>query len=206
MISTGYGERIADELLPPTAMPTHKAKRLGTLWNRRLSILLGLNARWRLRHAQLLGRRITLRGRPAVVTRGTIVIGDRVQLLSNHATLELAAEYGARLEIGERTFVNFGTQLVALDRVTIGPDCLIGTHCMITDSSFHEVDPERRLERPTPRPVTIGENVWLGARVIVLPGVTIGSHSVIGAGSVVTSDIPERSLAAGVPARVIRPL
>lgn len=134
------------------------------------------------------------------------MIGDRVQLVGTLAPLELVAETDARLEIGERSLVNFGTQLVALSRVTIGPRCLIGSHCMITDSAFHDVDPDRRLEPPTAQPVTIGENVWLGARVIVLPGVTIGDDSVIGAGSVVTGDIPARTLAAGVPARVIRSL
>lgn len=141
-----------------------------------------------------------------MVARGELRIGDRVQLVGTLAPLELVAESGARLEIGERSLVNFGTQLVALERVTIGPRCLIGTHCLITDSSFHDVDPDRRLDPPTARPITIGENVWLGARVIVLPGVTIGDHSVIGAGSVVTRDIPPRSLAAGVPARVVREL
>jgi maltose O-acetyltransferase len=165
-----------------------------------------VNARWRLRHAQLLGPRIRLRGRPVVVTRGDIVIGDRVQLISTVARLELAAEAGARLEIGARTLINFGSQLVALERVTIGERCLIGTHCVITDTAFHNVDPDRRLEPPVAEPVEIGDNVWLGARVIVLPGVTIGNDSAIGAGSVVTRNIPPRSLAVGVPARVVREL
>ena len=75
---------------------------------------------------------------------------------------------------------------------------------MIIDSAFHDIDPERRLEPPVADPITIGDNVWLGARVIVLPGVTIGENSVVGVGSVVTRDIPPSSLAVGVPAKVVR--
>jgi maltose O-acetyltransferase len=163
-------------------------------------------ARWYLRRATQLGTRVRLRGRPAVATRGEIVVGDRVQLVSTVARLELVAERGARLEIGERSLVNFGCSLVAIERVTIGPRCLIGPHCMIMDTAFHDVDPERRLEPPSAQPITIGENVWLGARVVVLPGVTIGPDSVIGIGSIVTDDIPPRSIAVGAPARVVRTL
>jgi maltose O-acetyltransferase len=135
-----------------------------------------------------------------------MTIADRVQLVSTVATLELACVYGATLEIGARTFVNYGTSIAAYERVSIGPDCLIGTHCIIIDNEFHRLEPERRLERPASRPIELEANVWLGARVIVLPGVTIGVGSVVGAGSVVTRDVPPRSIVAGVPARMIRRL
>jgi maltose O-acetyltransferase len=138
--------------------------------------------------------------------RGTLRIADRVQLVSNVAKLELVVERGAELSVGRRTLINYGTSVVARQRVTIGSECLIGTHCMIMDTAFHEVDPERRLEPPAARPISIGDNVWLGARVVVFPGVTIGDGSVVGIGSIVTRDIPPRSLAFGVPARVVRPL
>ena len=137
---------------------------------------------------------------------GRLVIHDRVQLVSTVATLELVVKDGANLEIGARSLVNFGTSIVAVDSVTIGPRCLIGTHCMIMDTPFHNVDPNRRLDPPPTEAIEIGANVWLGARVIVMPGVTIGDDCAIGAGSVVTHDVPPRSLAAGVPAKVIRAL
>ena len=165
-----------------------------------------LRARWYLRGAAELGARTRLRGRPKVVTHGSIEIGDRVQLVSTVARLELVAEAGAMLRIGSRSLVNFGTSIVAFDRVTIGERCLIGPHCMIMDTGFHHVEPDRRLERPTPRPISIGENVWLGARVVVLPGVTIGDDAAIGVGSIVTDDIPSGVVAVGVPARVVRSL
>jgi maltose O-acetyltransferase len=163
-------------------------------------------ARWYLRDAEHVGRRVRLRGRPAVSARGRLVVHERVQLVSTVATLELVVEHGATLEIGARSLVNFGTSVVAVDNVTIGPQCLIGTHCLIMDTPFHNVDPGHRLDPPPIEPVRIGANVWLGARVIVMPGVTIGDDCAIGAGSVVTGDVPPRTLAAGVPARVIRAL
>ena len=165
-----------------------------------------VRARWHLRGAEHVGSRVRLRGRPAVSARGRLIIHDRVQLVSTVATLELVVVSGATLEIGARSLVNFGTSVVAFRNVTIGPRCLIGTHCMIMDTPFHNVDPDRRLDPPSVDAVHIGANVWIGARVIVMPGVTIGDDCAIGAGSVVTHDVPPRSLAAGVPAKVIRAL
>lgn len=164
-----------------------------------------LRGRWYLRRA-VVGTRTRLRGRPRVIASGALEIGDRVQLVSTPARLELVAETGGRLSIGRRTLVNFGSSIVAFDRVTIGERCLIGPHCMIMDTGFHHVDPDRRLDPPEASPITIGDNVWLGARVIVLPGVTIGDDSVVGIGSVVTRDVPPRTVVAGVPAKVVRHL
>ena len=165
-----------------------------------------LNARWALRHADHVGTRVRLRGRPAVTNHGRMVIGDRVQLVSTIATLELVADDGGLLEICERTLVNFGCSLVATQHVRIGARCHIGPYTMMLDNDFHRVEPERRLERPPSKPIIVEDNVWIGARVIVMAGVTVGEDSCIGAGSVVTSDVPKRSLFAGVPAKFIRGL
>ncbi len=164
-----------------------------------------LAANWFLRGAER-GPRIRVSGRPRISTAGTMRIADRVQIYSTLARSELVAEHGATLEIGSRTLVNFGTSIVATGKVSVGAHCHIGPHCMIMDTGYHEIDPERRLETPEPQPVTIEDNVWLGARVIVMPGVTIGRDSVIGAGSVVTADVPPRTVAAGVPAKVVKAL
>jgi maltose O-acetyltransferase len=127
-------------------------------------------------------------------------------MVSTIAPLEIAVGEGGRLEIGANTYINYGCSIAATKLVRIGRDCNIGTYVIIMDNDFHRLEPERRAERPESAPITLGDNVWLGARVIVLRGVTIGQGSVIGAGSVVARDIPERSLAAGVPAKVIRAL
>lgn len=115
-------------------------------------------------------------------------------------------DYGDNIIVGEGTFANHG--LTALDVATI----IIGAHCQI-GPNVQLLTPIHPLE-PTPRevglesadPITLGDNVWLGGGVIVCPGVTIGDRSVIGAGSVVTRDIPADSLAVGSPARAIRAL
>jgi maltose O-acetyltransferase len=173
------------------------------VWDNGRSVL---RARWYLRRADEVGTRVRLRGRPAVTNAGRMVIGERVQLVSTIATLELVADHDGLLEIGPRTLVNFGCSLVATKLVRIGPHCHIGPYTMMLDNAFHRVEPERRLERPPSEPIVIEENVWIGARVIVMPGVTVGKDSCIGAGSVVTSDVPPRTLAAGVPARVLKEL
>lgn len=165
-----------------------------------------LRARWYLRHATHVGARVRLWGKPSIQNAGTMSIGDRVRLVSTIATLELVAEPSATLEIGESAFINYGSSIAATQLVRIGPRCTIGTYVIMMDNDYHRLEPEWRDERPPSAPIILEENVWLGARVIVLRGVTIGTGSVIGAGSVVVQDIPPRSVAAGVPARVIRHL
>ena len=165
-----------------------------------------IRARWYLRHADYLGTKVRLYGRPRIENGGRMVIGDRVRLSSMVATLELGTSEEGCLEIGENVFINYGTSISASRLVRIGPDSSIGTGCLLMDNAFHRVEPELRTERPPSAPIELGRNVWLGARVTVLPGVTIGHDSCIGTGSVVTHDIPPRVLAAGIPARVIRPI
>lgn len=173
------------------------------VWNDGRAVLA---ARWFLRRADEVGTRVRLRGRPIIANHGRMIIGSRVQLVSTAAKLELVTMEGGTLEIGERTLVNYGGSIAAAGSVRIGARCLIGTHAIIMDNDFHRIEPERRYEWPESRPIVIEDDVWLGARVIVLGGVTIGRGSCIGAGSLVIHDIPPRSLAVGVPARVIRTL
>lgn len=165
-----------------------------------------LNARWRLRKATSLGRRVRLAGRPRVWTRGNLVIGDRVRIDSIIARVELTVEEGGTLEICDRAFVNAGCSIAATQLVRIGADALIGPHCMLLDNSYHHIEPERRLERPESAPIVLEPNVWLGARTIVLAGVTIGRDSCVAAGSVVTKDVAPRTLVGGAPAKFIRDL
>lgn len=116
------------------------------------------------------------------------------------------ADYGRFTTIGARTFANFG--LIALDvaPITIGDDVQIGPNVQLLTPT-HPVDPEpRRAKWEAAKPITIGDNVWLGGGVIVCPGVTIGADTVVGAGSVVLRDLPAGVLAVGSPARVVRTL
>jgi serine acetyltransferase len=172
---------------------------LGNVW----AVLRG---RWYFRHASHLGEKVRVWGHPVVHNWGRMVICDRVRVISTLAKVEILSIHGGTLEIGESAFINYGSSIVASQMVRIGPGCNIGTHVIILDNNFHHLEPALRNERPESAPVLIEENVWLGARVIVLPGIQIGAWSVIGAGSVVTRDIPPGVLAAGNPARVIRNL
>lgn len=99
-----------------------------------------------------------------------------------------------------------GCTICAAQRVTIGDGCLLGADVFIADTDFHPVEPEdrrRRTDGVRMAPVEIGDNVFIGARAMVLKGVRIGDNAVVGAGSVVTTDVPANAIAAGVPAHVV---
>jgi maltose O-acetyltransferase len=118
----------------------------------------------------------------------------------------LFMDYGYQTTIGAGTFVNSGAVILDVGRVTIGADVQIGPNVQILTPT-HPLEPElRRSGVEAAEPITIGDNVWLGGGVIVCPGVTIGRDTVVGAGSVVTRDLPPGVLAVGNPARVIRAL
>ena len=109
--------------------------------------------------------------------------------------------------IGERTYINRHTIIDASQSVRIGQDCMIGPFCYVTDHD-HQMDGDRAPSETglTENPTAIGDRVWIGAHVTVLKGVTIGNNTVVGAGSVVTKDLPAGVLAVGTPAKVIRQL
>lgn len=163
-----------------------------------------LRAQWYLRSAERLGSRVRVWGSPVVHNSGKLLIGDRVRVASTIHRVELAVGEGGCLDIGKNVYINNGCSIAAMLSVVIGDDCSIGSHCTVMDNDFHCLEPERRNEFPASAPIVLESNVWLGVRVIVLRGVTIGAGSVIAAGSVVVKDIPPRSLAAGVPAKVVR--
>lgn len=143
---------------------------------------------------------------------GTVTVGDNVKFgvlsaprLGNGETLIQARTREAVIAIGKDTWINNNVALVATQRISIGAGCSIGEMTLVVDTDFHEIDPRTRNRSDgLSAPVEIGNNVWLGSRVVVLKGVTIGDGSVIGAMSVVTHPIPANCIAAGNPARVIR--
>lgn len=168
------------------------------------SALQHLNARWWLRGATSVGT-VRLRGRAHVSNfGGQMVFGDRVRLDGRTVRQDYAVGAHGTVEIGEGTFINYGADISALRLVRIGKRCAIGQYAIVIDSNYHST--EDHLLPDQPRPVIIEDDVWLGARVTVLPGAHIGHGSVIAAHAVVTGHIPPRSLAGGVPARVIRSL
>ena len=112
-------------------------------------------------------------------------------------------DYGSNIELGERVFFNFNCVVLDVCAVRIGSFTLFGPAVQIYTAT-HPLNAELRRREEYGKPVQIGSDVWVGGGAIILPGVTIGSRAVIGAGSVVTRDVPEGMFAAGNPCRVIR--
>ena len=131
--------------------------------------------------------------------------------IGEHALLEpgvwLTAPAPGRIRIGGGTFLNLGVQVAAVELVEIGEHCMFANGCFVTDGNHRFDDPDKPVTWQgftSKGPTRIGDNVWCGANVVVTSGVTIGERSVIGANSVVTTDIPPYSIAAGAPAKVLR--
>ena len=112
-------------------------------------------------------------------------------------------DYGTNIELGERVFFNFNCVVLDVCPVRIGSFTLFGPAVQIY-TPMHPLNAELRRSQEFGKPIDIGSDVWIGGGAIILPGVRIGSKAVIGAGSVVTRDIPEHVFAAGNPCRVIR--
>ena len=113
-------------------------------------------------------------------------------------------DYGSHISIGARTFVNYDCVLLDVAPIRIGAACQLATRVELLTAT-HPIDPEpRRLGWESAEPIELGDNVWLGGGAVVCPGVSIGEDTVVGAGAVVTRDLPAGVVAAGVPARVVR--
>lgn len=122
-----------------------------------------------------------------------------------HAPLNL--EFGRNVTVGCGVFINFGATILAQARVTLGDRVMLGPNCSLITVGHPVNDHEMRAEGwEIAKPITIGENTWFGANVTVLPGVTVGKNCVVGAGTLVTRDVPDNSLVLGSPGRVVRTL
>ena len=141
------------------------------------------------------------RGPPAAAAELLGSIGEGSDIVP-----PVQVDYGFNVHIGARVFVNFGAFFIDTREITIGDEVLVGPAVQFL-SADHPLDAgERRAGWESGRPIAIGAGAWLGGGVIVLGGVTIGENAVIGAGSVVTRDVPPGVVAVGSPARVIRTL
>jgi acetyltransferase-like isoleucine patch superfamily enzyme len=121
----------------------------------------------------------------------------------------ITAPGAARVRIGEGSFLNLNVMVASVELVEIGSHCMFANGCFVTDGNHRFDDPGKPVTWQgftTKGPTRIGDNVWCGANVVITSGVTVGERSVIGANSVVTTDIPPGSIAAGAPARVLRPI
>lgn len=191
-------------------------------WNRGLQILAQYAGRWRLlRAGAQLGPGVRLLGAPIVERHADsrLEIGAGAVLCSssrwtalgvNHPVVLRTLRPGATLRIGAGTGISGGSFCAALS-VEIGARCLIGADVLVADTDFHSLNPQaRRLptrwESVGCAAVSIGDDVFIGSRAVILKGVRIGPGSVVGAGAVVTRDVPPGCIVAGNPARVLGPV
>ena len=122
-----------------------------------------------------------------------------------HTPLNL--EYGRNVTVGKGVFINFGATILAQAPVTLGDRVMMGPNCSLITVGHPVNDHEMRAEGwEIAKPISVGRNTWFGANVTVLPGVNIGEDCVVGANTLVTTDIPDRSLVLGQPGRVVRTL
>ncbi|GAA1370526.1 acyltransferase [Peribacillus frigoritolerans] len=124
-------------------------------------------------------------------------MGDNVSLYQNVGFF--LDSPGAKIVVGDRTFINRRSEILCMESVNIGNDCAISWDVVITDTDYHQLNGEIFV-----KPVVIGNNVWIGCKSTILKGVTIGDGAVIAAGSVVTRDVPSGSIVGGNPAKVIK--
>lgn len=139
-------------------------------------------------------------GRATILRQLVGRVGDDVVVMPR-----FQCSYGTQIALGHRSFVNHDALFMDDATITLAADVRIGPRTQLLTAQHPVADHHRRRDGwERPLPISIGDDTWLGAGVIVCPGVTIGENAVIGAGSVVTRDVPDQVLAAGNPARVIR--
>lgn len=144
--------------------------------------------------------------------KGRLELGDDVTI-DGLCHFTFAARYSDHptMTVGDRTMIGHGCGFVVAHQVSIGADCMLGMGVNIFDSSGHPVDPAKRLaglpmDPDEVKPVSIGDNVWIGAQATIFPGVTIGSGAVVAARAVVISNVAPNTLVAGYPARRLQDL
>ncbi|WP_234893220.1 acyltransferase [Sphingobium yanoikuyae] len=148
------------------------------------------------------GRGLRVRGGvPYLRNPGSLVIGNNVRLRNEPTRIRLATVPQGAIILGDEVSLNTGVHIFSAARIDVGGGSRIGDNVAMFDTSFHPVHEGRSVR---PRPITIGRNVWIGRNAIILPGVSIGDHSVVAAGSVVFDDVPARQVWRGNPAAFVK--
>jgi UDP-3-O-[3-hydroxymyristoyl] glucosamine N-acyltransferase len=177
-----------------------------------LGILFALlRARWyclkyRLKGVRLsVGKNLRCHGRLVIAGQGTVNIGDDVVFQSNLRHVYIGSGSGDyTVEIGSRSWLN-GTSISCHEHVTIGEQSLVG-RAEIIDHEFHDPRDLTRKRKIRSRPVILGENTWIGNDAMIMKGVEIGEHSVVGARTVVRRSVPPQVVVIGNPARIVKEL
>ncbi|NMM47248.1 acyltransferase [Flammeovirgaceae bacterium KN852] len=159
-----------------------------------------LMANWYLRNC-IKGKFVSVNGKPKIKNEGEIILADRVRIWSVIERAKIFVHNGATLKIGQNSRIN-GCHISVTGLVDIGKNVRISPYVLILDDDFHDV--KNHFEKGIQAPVVIKDDVWIASKAIILKGVKIGKGAVIAAGAVVTKDVPDYSVVAGVPARIIK--
>ncbi len=151
-----------------------------------------------MRSVTTVGGAVRVNGRVRIENAGTMEIGDATVLRGVPSPMELVTGPAGVLLIGKGVFINSGSSVCAHGSITIGDRTLIGPDVMIIDTSFHEVYARHRVAAP--RPIVLESDVWIGAKVSILPGVRIGRGAIVAANSLVNEDVEPFTIVRGVPA------
>jgi len=154
-----------------------------------------------LRKCNNLGKMVSVNGKPIIGNLGEMTLGDEVRVWSTIVQAKLYTGESGKLIVGKNSRLN-GVHIDARELVVIGENVRIAPYSIILDSDFHDL--KDHFSAGFSKPVYIEDNVWIATRATILKGVRIGKGSVIAAGAVVTKDVPPYSVAAGVPARIIK--
>lgn len=142
-------------------------------------------------------------GSPTLEGEGEFVLENHCRFSGAHVPALLSTTADARIVVGRLAGVAHAVELIAAEEISIGENSLLGPYVAIYDSSLHQLEEDDPVKQA---PVRIGKNVWVGHGATILNGVTIGDQAVIGAGAVISRDVPPRTLVAGNPAKPIREL
>ena len=149
------------------------------------------------------GSGVVCTNKPSLNVQGRLTIGNNVRIWSSIEQTRLSVFKGAELNIGRGTYIN-GARISAKYGVTIGNNCTIAPEVLIMDSDFHDM--HNHQKEGISQPVIIEDHVWIATRATILKGITIGEHSVVAAGAVVTKSVPPYTVVGGNPAKVIKQL
>ena len=182
----------------PDELTPWQLRRLAWKWQR-ATWRQRLQATWTLRHCDSRGKRCVVYGRP-IVDGTDMQVGDDFKVWAGPRPT-LISGWG-RIRFGDRCFVNVGSTIISVEEIVVGDDVAFANDVYVMDSDSHGVEGRPHKQAP----IRIGDGCWIGARAILLPGVTLGKRVLVAAGAVVTRDVPDDSLVAGNPARVVRQL
>ena len=179
-------------------MTPWQLRRLAWRWYR-LTLRQRVKAVWSLRKVDKKGKRCVVYGSP-IVDGSDMQVGDEFKVWSG-PRVTLISGWG-KIRFGDRCFVNTGSTIIAVEEITVGDDVAFANDVYVMDSDSHGVEGRPHKQAP----VHIGDGCWIGARAMILPGVTLGKRVLVAAGAVVTKDVPDDCLVAGNPARIVREL